>query len=525
MRRAVRTGRSAAWAVATVSLAAGMFAWSRCGLPVAPPADVAAADPVAAAAAGPGPDRAAAVPVSRIEAPAGTARLRGRAVAADGSPLAHWSVHLDWPPAAAPAGALRLPGTGRRAERASRHVSTDATGAFAFDDLAAGQYGVCLGHVPQGREVVDLLPGQVLELTLRCPLVVLTVRVVRAGEVVSGCIVRGRGAGGELAAGHDDDHGQITWAVPPGTYRFEVGLPRGQWVGDDLPARSTHEVEVGADRARLVRDFVVFGTDVAFVVHEANGMPAPSFTARIEGRLADGAPAAFATGGTRGLAVVSMLPPGTWRASVVSPAFTPTIVRDLATTAAEARADLEFVVERAGTLQVEVCAGDRALAVVAEQMPLLAAGAHLLPCQYLTASEGRWGAAKLGYRSVPFGSWTLVLDDRQTADEVVFLPFDPLPAVAVAVVEGVTNRVRLQVVPRALLDVRGCDRVGREDFTACVSVFAGPRRVRSRPEAQAQRWSAFVPPGEYRVVVDRNGDVREQYVQVARRDVALRCRP
>jgi hypothetical protein len=77
-----------------------------------------------------------------------------------------------------------------------------------------------------------------------------------------------------------------------------------------------------------------------------------------------------------------------------------------------------------------------------------------------------------------------------------------------------------------LLDPRR-DRaaVGREDVNARIRVFAGDLLVRSYLDEGSQRWSAHLPPGDYRVAVDRKGRVTEDYVRVDRANVQRRLRP
>ena len=78
---------------------------------------------------------------------------------------------------------------------------------------------------------------------------------------------------------------------------------------------------------------------------------------------------------------------------------------------------------------------------------------------------------------------------------------------------------------RAMVDLRACEANGREQFDAKISVFAGDQQVRSHKVRGSQRFLSFVPPGDYRVVIDRKGTVREHSLVVARQDVRLRLRP
>ena len=132
---------------------------------------------------------------------------------------------------------------------------------------------------------------------------------------------------------------------------------------------------------------------------------------------------------------------------------------------------------------------------------------------------------RLGFAGVPLGAVRLQLEDRVVDDAHWFVPFAPVAAVDLQVRDGSDNEIGLVVERRAFVDVRACEASGREDSGACVEVWLGPRRVRGRAERFNQRWAAWLPPGDYRVTVDRNGEVREHPLPVATRDVTLRLRP
>ena len=76
-----------------------------------------------------------------------------------------------------------------------------------------------------------------------------------------------------------------------------------------------------------------------------------------------------------------------------------------------------------------------------------------------------------------------------------------------------------------MVDLRACETRGREQFGATIEVFAGEQKVRSHPVLGCQRFLSHLPPGDYRIVIDRGGQIREHSLLVPRQDVRLRLRP
>jgi hypothetical protein len=157
--------------------------------------------------------------------------------------------------------------------------------------------------------------------------------------------------------------------------------------------------------------------------------------------------------------------------------------------------------------------------VAPDLLPPLCAGAAAVPC-----AAGK-ESPKLAFQHVPLGAAAWRLEDRVVDGQLVFLPFAPREPVVLHVDDGGANTIELTVQRRAFADVRACDATGREDGTACVTVWHRGQRVRGRDEPFAQRWAAWLPPGGYRVVVDRNGVEQEHQLVVGSRDVTLRLRP
>jgi len=90
---------------------------------------------------------------------------------------------------------------------------------------------------------------------------------------------------------------------------------------------------------------------------------------------------------------------------------------------------------------------------------------------------------------------------------------------------GSDNVLEPRVQHRALVDLRACEAGGREQFSATIEVFAGEQRVRSHEVNGCQRFRSHLPPGDYRVQIDRGGVLREHALVVGRDDIHLRLRP
>ena len=129
------------------------------------------------------------------------------------------------------------------------------------------------------------------------------------------------------------------------------------------------------------------------------------------------------------------------------------------------------------------------------------------------------------YTGVPPGRFTLRSEDRIVDDEWHYLAYDPIEDVTGVAQFGQDNTVALQVHKRAMVDLRACEKSGREDFRASIEVFDGARKVHTHEVRGCQRFRSYLPPGTYRVVIDRGGVIRQQTVEVGRKDLRLRLRP
>jgi hypothetical protein len=148
-----------------------------------------------------------------------------------------------------------------------------------------------------------------------------------------------------------------------------------------------------------------------------------------------------------------------------------------------------------------------------------------LPLRDLRSDDKALGTAvEPGFAPVQAGRATLVCRDRDRDGAWHYLPFDPLPDRTIDVVTGDRNTVDLSIERRAIVRLRAVDIVGREEPGADITVFAGDRAVHSA-EGRSSRFRSPLPPGDYRVVVERRSGRREQGLAVGRADLDLKLRP
>ncbi|HEX5052962.1 MAG TPA: hypothetical protein VFZ65_14400, partial [Planctomycetota bacterium] len=218
------------------------------------------------------------------------------------------------------------------------------------------------------------------------------------------------------------------------------------------------------------------------------------------------------------------MPPGTWTVTAESGWIVPAAPQTVQITASTPSARVELLAEPAGIVGLTLrAANGREYAPPASTLPPLRAGGRL----FAATNVRRYvrGSASWGYVSVPAGPAEVLLEDREVEGQCVFQPFDVQSPHAIDVVIGDHNAVEIYVEPRAQVDVRAVDVGGGEDVDARVSVSWGARSVASVDNTRPWRWYSFLPPGEYRIVVERNGVQKEQLLHVARENLQLRLRP
>ncbi|HEX5050357.1 MAG TPA: carboxypeptidase-like regulatory domain-containing protein [Planctomycetota bacterium] len=536
-RRRVAPPRRGPAVLAAAALAIGAAAWwlwLSSGAPIAPPApqDAALAADVSLSPAPAGGEQAAPASV-RVERPA--PGITGTAADAVGAALSGWTVELFAAASAEPrdegAEPRELRGLGKR-------TPTDGRGVFAFEGFAPGTYWVALTHERSCRQRVVLAPGERREvsLRLRADRVAVSGTLTHGGEVdkdrwVAIVCADGR----ELSAG-PDANGHIRCVLPPGLHRLRViGTLRAKGGGPTFLREYPLAVPAGVATSRW--QFEVGGTGLVLSVDTGAPDPIEGLAFAVEGRTALGdTEASFPVAVHDGRGALRELPPGSWTVRATSPWLLPVPPQELLVGPGDARLRLVLPARRAAVVRLEIAGPDgRQLALpLASLPPLLVAGEQrpcvdVLRCAPDPPPRG-WRPdlarpAVPGYVSVPPERAELLLSDRELDGATLFLPFEPVAGTCIDVVAGATNRLALEVVPRAFVDLRACERSGREDPFARIEVFAGEQRVRSIGSTDSQRWQSYLPPGDYRAVVDRRGRSTESWVRVDRADVQRRLRP
>jgi hypothetical protein len=465
-----------------------------------------------------GPDLAAGTALPRT-AMART-RVAGEARSGPGEALASWPVRLTsrTPPPLAP-GRLDL---ARSEVRASRFAYTAADGTFAFEDLEPGEYVIDLVEAGAAQMPFELARNEDKWIELRGVGARVEVELVRFGTPVYGRFSIAAGANGaNVIYGSTDDRGVGRCLLAPGSY--EVRVQNEAWpVGPTSVQTKVVPTGAAATTWRLETGGVDLQVDAAY----ADGTPCKRFGVRLDGTLATGERAARDFPGVAGTARFPRVPPGRWQVAVQSPDLAPSPPRELTTDNATPSEHLAFVVSAGATVRLSLRDRDGAsIDVDAARLPTLVSGDTALRCTTLVAKKYGGPPTQAGYVGVPPGRARLVVEDRVADAGIEFLPFDPRTPIEFDVELGRDNEVVIDVLPRAMVDLRACSEGGREDPTARVSVFACDRFVFGGEQAPGQRWSGWLPPGNYRVIVDRGGDVREHALHVDRAAITMRYRP
>lgn len=424
---------------------------------------------------------------------------------------------------------------------------TDGDGRCEWRHPGAGGFRVEVVDRPAVGASFELAAdrGRLVELRLPDDLVVVTGRFVRGDQVERDLTARvDLAAGGVERASPEGRDGDILLLLSAGTHRLRAVAyhpgaradRRGEsltWSGPAAPPDADgwlcfadELLTVPAGVARFEWSVQVEGCDVALAVQTASGQPVGAVDVEVDGTaLRDGQSVAHTLrSGGDSRALLRRLPPGVYRVGVRGDHVLADDGHELRVLVGDRRLELPVVVAPAATVRVQVRDRQgRSITVPRELLPPLRAAGREFAC----ASDGGGvlGGRVLRYVGVPPGPATLACADRLVDGAWHYLPFDPMPERTIDARPLADAVFDLDVEPRALVDLRGCERGGREQFDAEVAVFAGDRPVASLATGHASRWQAYLPPGDYRVTVDRQGVVREHAIVVARADLRLRLRP
>ncbi|MBX3464529.1 MAG: carboxypeptidase regulatory-like domain-containing protein [Planctomycetes bacterium] len=545
--------RRRAWAggFAAAALAAVGFVVLRGGVgsgvppPGAVEVPVAAGEPPADGGAAGAPSAFATVAAERAIAEAPGRAIVGRALGVDGAPLVDWLVGLTahrrlplLPDAARPFGSS--PGSSLERRRDGWETRSDGSGRFRFDGLEVGAYTVRLvDAVGVAADcTVGPLAAAVVELRLAVEHCAVELVLTHRGERwrATRVFLRSTDGGSRWHALVD---GAVCFPAPPGQYRVQVPASlrlRGrsdQWVHSDefvadlpfaVPPWRTHlrlQLEVTAPSLELIAD-------------HGGAEPIPQLAFTLAGTRSFGGNHAefeFAADDGKGIRLPGV-PPGDWTVTARSPYF---MAEPVALRLPEGASAHRLVIagRRAAIvpLDLRTANGRPFRPPVATDLwlaglpPLVRDGVEL-PCRDVGPSLlPRRDGPVPGFAGVPPGraEWPLV--DRTVDGQLVFLPFEPASVQPFEVRAGDATALTVGVAPRAFVELIGCRSNGMEWPQARVRVHHGDRLVRPLGAPDGARWQAFLPPGEYRVVVARADGEREQALFVRTQDVSLRLRP
>jgi hypothetical protein len=465
---------------------------------------------------------------ARSEAATRTAVV-GKAIDSGGGPLAGFRVALqrmDPKPVPIASSAMQLVKTTQQGRYPAVYTESDAAGGFAFESLEAGNYRCYFPYHEQHAQTFALGAGEVRELTLQVPLVALTLTFLRRGEAVKDCTV-------DCKAGNDRTtrlakSGVMRFFAAPGRQELSVRVPPGAQRSpiSPGPCLSRHVVLVPDGVPALQQCFEAGGTEIAFAVEDPDGNAIDNYTIDVEGTGAiDEQPGHYVLYGTRSeRPTIAALPAGRWRATVTIADFR-VEPRDFVTGLDDGRQVLSLAALPAASLLLTLRPSSPFFpAPAADRMPALVVDGRAVTCKVLRIERRGQAPPAFAYWGVPPGKATLCFQDRIDGDELVVLPFEPIAPVTIDLALG-RNEVAVDVVPRAFVNLCGCDESGMEMSTAVLTVWVDGHRVRNRDATTPQRWLGWLPPGVHRVVIDRKGTSREHVLRVDRTNVSERYRP
>jgi len=314
-------------------------------------------------------------------------------------------------------------------------------------------------------------------------------------------------------------------AVGPCTVRVHQYVTTAQGVRRVVIAERGIVLAAGGPPVRC--DFDVGAARIDVAIEDPSGMSTNDLVLTASGpRSISGDPIELRSSVVGGRGTFEGVPCGAWQIGVTGPSILPRSTESVEVSLARPNALVVLRVQRAGLVRVRArdLAGQTVL-VLGTRLQLGTAQGILEGTDIGRIERGRGVAEDFAFAGVPLGRAELICEDRDVEGRRLFLPFDPLPRQAVEVVAGDGNRVELRVERRALVQLRAVDRVGREDRTARIAVFAAEREVAAAADSRASFWRAHLPTGDYRILVERPGASREHGLQVGRQNLEWKLRP
>lgn len=540
-------GRLVASVVMALVVGVGIAAWvvSARSIDVAPfreepPAAVASAEASAPAAVG---EVGGAVPAERRQT-AGLASVRGVVVDGRGNPLAEVDVALGAPVAGTPESrrAMAPLGSAALVEPEAfeggiawplQSARSGADGTFRFEDVAPGDYQLSAVLGIPTTQLLKLRPGEAAEVELRFPgdevLVVGRLRPLGAAQPMQVTF-----RGGKLPVDRPAHLDRLTFRclLSPGSYVVRVWNSAADRVdGEGRLVVAERELAVPAGAVSVPCDLDVPDLRIAVRAEGAGDGPIAGLQFEVQ-RAADPERAATqlrqgAAGGR--VAEFGNLGLGEWTVVAHAPSLLPVEPVRCELSAAAPQASVVLPVQLGGVVRLVPRTRVETAFLTPPAVPVLVTSrGNELPGGTLR-SDSRGLAltndGSFGFAGVPVGRAELRVLDHTTAERVTFLPFEPLPAVAIDVQPGDHNRIELDLQRRAVVKLRVVDAVGRDDLAVTkLTVFAGERVVQGEA-TRTTRWRSPLPAGDYRVEIERPTGNRRERLQVGQQDLELILRP
>lgn len=423
---------------------------------------------------------------------------------------------------------------------------SDDDGNFAFAPLHAGAYHVGLRRFGGGMQQVVLADGERrrVDLQLAQPLCAVTMQLLRNGEPITSGRVKVRfGEADERFVAAEE--GAFRFQTPPG--RYQVLVCGGGAASNSTPwsmagALYVAELalEVPAGQATFACTFALATNPLDVVVTSDGSGPLPKLQFTVRGTNAwGGAESTFTFESPDGrTGSLAELPPGDWTITAESP-YLDAEPQPLQVAPGAGAQRVVIDGRRTTVVRLDLREQDGSAYVMpmlaksfADSLPPLRCGGRELPCEDVAAAlVPRPDGIVLGFQRVPPGLATWSLDDAQVDGVWHFLMFEPLPAAQLDVQPLGDNTLSIYLQPRAFVEIVACQKNGMESPRASVQVWLGQTQVAAVGVVRRSRWQGFLPPAEYRVVIEEapeDGDAanrREHHVFVERRNLNLRLRP
>ena len=397
---------------------------------------------------------------------------------------------------------------------------TDDQGSFGMGGLELGEYELAVIGVDRSvraQVTVDAIASVQLQLP-------------RGKVLTIGCVVRrGQRIWSRISSVDQermaDSDGFVAMLLPPGRHRLEV-MRIGSEPGPDL-VLAEHELSVPGDVGTLRYELPARGADVEAVAATAHGPHRQQVALILTELPGTGAVArSLRAAGAEGSVSVKSVPPGRWQAVMLGTQMQRTPPQTFEIGLDTETVQLSFVAGDGATVFLQLRTEDgRTPRLPFAALPQLACAGLRLLAEDLSGVIDPVPGAKVGYLGVPAGPAELMAVDPEVDGAVTFAGVEVPSGIVLEVRPGAREILTVDVRRRANVELVAASATGREDETARLSLFVGSKRVLPPVPERSSRWQGWLPPGDYRVVIERGNVRREHDFVVLRADVRLRLRP